>query len=201
MIINNFIKSFQIEKEYKIIITIECFLLIEKFNDTQGRLSFWSTLFAISNIKLDKKNKITCIDFCEIKNNYQVKLKINDLLKFKDKLIFKMRDLSSRDESKKLLQIKEIRKMKIDEIEAQIDEFKKLINKGIIDEYIVNTFVILCNKAFNYFYANQDSKCMDYTKLKGDLLKKEKVKNLLYSFNSQIEVFNKLPSLYKYYSI
>jgi hypothetical protein len=66
--INNFIKSLTNEKEYKIILTTECFLLIEKFSEKHGRISFWSTLFAINNIKLDKKNHIACIDFYKEEN-------------------------------------------------------------------------------------------------------------------------------------
>ena len=72
-------------------------------------------------------------------------------MKFKEKLISKMRHLSIKDESKKLLKIKEIRKMKIEEVEKYINDFKNLIYKGEIDDYIVNTFVILCDKAIDYF--------------------------------------------------
>ena len=106
-----------------------------------------------------------------------------------------MRNLSIKDQSKKLLTIKEIEKMKIDAVEREINNFKNLINKGEIDEYIVNTYVILCDKAIDYFNSNQNNKYMDYTKLKIDLLKIKKVKNLLNPPVYKIEFFNKFPSL------
>jgi catalase len=111
-----------------------------------------------------------------------------------------MRNLSIKNESKKLLQIKEIKEMKIDAIEAQISDFQKIINKGEINEYTVNIFIILCDKAIDYFYKNKDIKYKDYTKIKKDFLKIKNVENLLYSQETQIELFNRLPSLFKYYS-
>ena len=111
-----------------------------------------------------------------------------------------MRNLSIKDQSKKLLKIKEIRKMKIEEVEKYINDFKNLIYIGEIDDYIVNTFVILCDKAIDYFFANQNNKYMDYAKLKRDLLEIKKVKNLLNQPAYTIKLFNKLPSLFKYCS-
>ena len=111
-----------------------------------------------------------------------------------------MRNLSIQDQSKKLLKIKEIRKMKIEEVEKYINDFKNLIYIGEIDDYIVNTFVILCDKAIDDFFANQNNKYMDYAKLKKDLLEIKEVKNLLKQPLYTIKLFNKLPSLFKYCS-
>lgn len=205
--INNFIKSLSTEKEYRIILTKDCFLLIEKTKEDTGRIAFWSTLFAIKNIKLDKINRIACIDFYTQDKYYQILLKIFDLMKFKDSLLYKMSNLSIKDESKQLLRIKEIKKMKNDEIEKkikeierEIDDFKKIIYKEEVDEYIVNTFVILCDKAIDYFYINQNNKYLDYIDLKRDILKIKKVQNLINQPVYKTELFNKFPSLFKYYS-
>ena len=82
----NFIKSLNPKCPYHIILTEDCFLLLEKIDDKSGKIAFWSSLFAINDLQLNKCNKLTSINFYDDENNadYQLKLKIDNILLFRD---------------------------------------------------------------------------------------------------------------------
>ena len=66
---NAFIKSLNTKSNYKLILTEDCFLLFEKFDSGNGKIVFWSTLFAITDLQLNKLNKITSINFYDEETN------------------------------------------------------------------------------------------------------------------------------------
>ena len=90
-----FIKSLNTQANYELILTEECFLLLEKVNEREGKIAFWSSLFAITDLQLNKSKKITTINFYDDENDteFQLKLNVDNILLFRDSLANKMRNL------------------------------------------------------------------------------------------------------------
>ena len=142
---NLFIKSLNTKSNYELILTEDCFLLLEKLDSGNGKIVFWSSLFAITDLQLNKLNKITSMNFYDEETNseYQLKLKVDNILLFRDSLVKKMRSLKVKVESQKLikgqqqykrLSEKEIKAMKINDIEKNVNELKERITKGEISD-------------------------------------------------------------------
>ena len=152
-----FIKSLNIKSNYVLILTEDSFLLFEKLDSGNGKIVFWSSLFAITDLQLNKSKKITTINFFdeESEAEYQLKLRIDNILLFRDSLVKKMRTLKVKVNSQKLIKgqhlnrltEKEIRNMQIDDVDKNIKELKERINKGEINDYTVNTLTTLCGRA------------------------------------------------------
>ena len=183
------IKSLNLKMNYQLILTEDCFLLFEKLNDGNGKIAFWSSLFAITDLQLNKCHKMTSINFYDEESNteYQLKLKIDNILLFRDSLVKKMRTLKVKVESQKLIKgqtklkrltEKEIKEMKINEIEKNASELKARIEKGEVTDYTVNTFTTLCGKAIEYFSMLGNDKYMQYVEMMKEILKMEKVNKL-----------------------
>ena len=51
---NLFIKSLNIKSNYELILTEDCFLLFEKLDNGNGKIAFWSSLFAITDLQFNK---------------------------------------------------------------------------------------------------------------------------------------------------
>ena len=49
-----FIKSLNTRSNYELILTEDCFLLLEKLETGNGKIVFWSSLFAITDLQLNK---------------------------------------------------------------------------------------------------------------------------------------------------
>jgi formylmethanofuran dehydrogenase subunit E-like metal-binding protein len=124
---NKYIKSLNLKANHELILTEECFIIFEKMDSGNGKIVFWSSLFAITDLQLNKLKKMTTINFYddELNSEYQLKLKIDNILLFRDSLVKKMRSLKVRVESQKLLKgqqkykrlsEKEIKEMQIAEI-------------------------------------------------------------------------------------
>ena len=186
---NLFIKSLKPNANYQIILTEDCFLLFEKLDTGNGTIVFWSSLFAITDLQLNKCNKVTSINFYDEETNseFQLKLKIDNILLFRDILVKKMRTLKVKVESQKLikgqqqlkrLSEKEIKLMKIDDIEKNCKELKERITKGEISDYTVNTFTTLCGKAIEHFSMIGNDKYMQYVEMMKKVLQMEKVNKL-----------------------
>ena len=130
---NKYIKSLNLKANHELILTEECFIIFEKMDSGNGKIVFWSSLFAITDLQLNKLKKMTTINFYddELNSEYQLKLKIDNILLFRDSLVKKMRSLKVRVESQKLLKgqqkykrlsEKEIKEMQIAEIEKNAKE-------------------------------------------------------------------------------
>ena len=186
---NQFIKSLNIKADYELILTEDCLLLLEIKEKGIGKIAFWSTLFAITYLQLNKLNKLISLYFYDEEKNveYQLKLKLDGILLFRDSLVKKMRSLRVKVESQKLIkgqqQIKrltekEIKEMKIEEIEKTLTELKGRIDKGEISDYTVNTFTTLCGKAIEHFSKIGNDKYMEYVTMMKNVLQMEKVNKL-----------------------
>ena len=185
----NIIKSLSMESDYEIILTEDCFLLLEKMEDGNGKIAFWSSLFAINDLQLNKANKKVSINFYDDENNvdFQLNLKIANILLFRDLLVKKMKTLRVKVDSQKLLKgqqkikrltAKEIKGMKIDDIEKNSKDLRDRIIKGEINDYTVNTFTTLCGKAIEHFSMIGNEKYMDYVTMMKEVLNMEGVNQL-----------------------
>ena len=193
-----FIKSLSTNANYELILTEDCFLLIEKLDNGNGKIAFWSSLFAITDLQLNKCNKITSINFYDEETNseFQLKLKVDNILLFRDSLVKKMRILKVKVESQKLIKgqqqlkrltEKEIKSMKIDDIEKNTNELKERITKGEITDYTVNTFTTLCGKAIEHFSMIGNDKYMQYVEMMKNVLNMEKVNKLTIDDEKEIK--------------
>ena len=195
---NLFIKSLNTKANYELILTEDCFLLLEKMESGDGRIVFWSSLFAITDLQLNKLNKVTSINFYDEESNseFQLKIKVDNILLFRDSLVKKMRSLKVKVESQKLIKgqqqmkrltEKEIKAMKINDIEKNSKELKERIEKGDITDYTVNTFTTLCGKAIEHFSMIGDNKYMEYVEMMKNILQMEKVNKLTIDDEKEIK--------------
>ena len=109
MIKHLFIKSLNTKSSYELILTEDCFLLLEKVDNGNGRIVFWNSLFAITDLQLNKLNKVASMNFYDEETNqeFQLKLKVENILLFRDSLVKKMRLLKVKVESQKLIKGKQ----------------------------------------------------------------------------------------------
>ena len=197
---NLLIKSLNTKLNYELILTEDCFLLFEKLDSGNGKIVFWSSLFSITDLQLNKLKKITTLNFYDEETNYefQIKLKVDNILLFRDSLVKKMRSLKVKVSSQKLikgqtlnrLSEKEIRNMKINDIEKNTKELKERITKGEINDYTVNTFTTLCGKAIEQFSMVGNEKYMEYIEMMKSVLKLEGVDKLTKDNENEIKEFS-----------
>ena len=194
---NLYIKSLNTQSNYELILTEDSFLLLEKVDERDGKIVFWSSLFSITDLQLNKSKRITTINFYDDGNNleYQIKLNLDNILLFRDSLVNKMRNLKVKINSQKLikgqaikrLSEKEIRSMKINDIEKNTKELNERIHKGEINDYTVNTFTKLCGKAIEHFSMIGDEKYMEYMEMMKNTLKLEGVEKLTKETENEIK--------------
>ena len=163
-----------------------------------GKIAFWSSLFAITYLQLNKLNKLISLYFYDEEKNseYQLKLKLENILLFRDSLVKKMRTLRVKVESQKLIkgqqQIKrltekEIKEMKIKKKKKNTNELKERIEKGEITDYTVNTFTTLCGKAIEHFSMIGNDKYKEYVDMMKNVLQMEKVDKLTIDDEKEIK--------------
>ena len=90
---NKYIKSLNLKANHELILTEECFKKKKKMDSGNGKIVFWSSLFAITDLQLNKLKKMTTINFYddELNSEYQLKLKIDNILLYKEYLMKKKR--------------------------------------------------------------------------------------------------------------
>ena len=91
----------------------------------------------------------------------------------------------------KRLSEKEIKLMKIDDIEKNCKELKERITKGEISDYTVNTFTTLCGKAIEHFSMIGNDKYMEYVEMMKNVLQMEKVNKLTIDDEKEIKEHSK----------
>ena len=192
-----FIKSLNLKFNYILILTEDSFLLLEKLDSGIGKIVFWSSLFAITDLQLNKSKKITTINFFDDENNaeYQLKLRIDNILLFRDSLVKKMRSLKVKVNSQKLIKgqhlnrltEKEIRNMEIKDIEKNTKELKERIDKGEINDYTVSTFMTLSGRAIEYFSSINDEHFTEYMNMVKAVLSLEAVDKLIKDNEKEIK--------------
>jgi hypothetical protein len=176
------------DNDYTLIITDDCLILFEHYDNTanHGKVVFWATLYSITDLQVNKVQKVVSINFYndEKISEKHLKLKIDNILFFREALIKRMNSLKIKVDAKKLakgqtlekkLTDKEINTMSINQIIANINTLKAKIDNKEVNYYIVNTFTTLCGKAIEYYSANNDDSHMTYLLLMKEVISRDYV--------------------------
>ena len=189
--------------DYTIILSGDCFILFEHINEQNAKIIFWCSFYAISDIQIIQSLKSATINFYDNKSkkDFALKLYIENTILFRDILITRMKalnikisvkiiDSNSKNKEKKRLTIKDMSKMKLALLENNINDMKKIIDKGEIDEYTINTFSTLCGTAIDILSNSSkkvdEEKQKQYSKMMEDVYKLEKVDE----FKNNDEIIN-----------
>ena len=135
--------------------------------NNQAKIVFWCNVLSITDLQINKSQKVATINFYEDVENqdYRLKLIIDNIIIFRDTLVSRMNSLEIKvvskmvDPMKKLkrrITFKDMSRMKLDDIEQNAKELKQKIEKGEVDNYTVNTFTTLCGKAIEELNRNND---------------------------------------------
>ena len=80
---------------------------------------------------------------------------------------------------KRRITVKDLSRMKLNDIEENAKELKQKIEKGEVDNYTVNTFTTLCGKAIEELNKNNDElKQFEFMNMMKNVLQMEKVSKL-----------------------
>jgi hypothetical protein len=180
------------EIDYVVILSDDAFILFEVFenNPHSGKIVFWSTLYAITDMQVNKMQKIASLSFYNDENNTekQMKLRIDNILFFREALVKRMHNLKVGVESKKLIKgqhqekrltNREINIMNIEQIVENIEILKtKILINNQVNYYTVNTFTVLCGKAIEYYSAINDERHITYLTVMKEVLQREDVQKI-----------------------
>ena len=181
---------------YTIILSDDCFILFQNFENSSnlGKIIFWSTLFSITDIQINKEKKIIKINFYldEKKIEKTLILNIENILFFRETIFKLMSNLNIKIEAFKLtkgqlrekrITLKDINKMNINQIQDNIKYLLQKINHKEINFYVVNTFSILCGKAIEYYSINDNEqnkiKSKEYLNKMKEILSRKDVQLLM----------------------
>ena len=156
--------------------------------------------FSITDIKINKDKKVVRINLYDNDRDYEVlKLKISNILYFKETSIKKLSNLKIKAEINKLVKgnyienkitMRDINNMKIDQIEEYIEIFKHKIENDIVNYYIVDTFSLLSGKAIEYYSKIKSEKQMSFLLQMKTVLQRENVQNILNKNKNMDEELN-----------
>lgn len=176
--------------DFTLILSGDALILFEKMDSGNGKIVFWSSLYAITDLQINKMQKIVSINFYDEDSTTEshLKLYIENILFFRDTLVKKMNGLKIKSESIKLikgqkqskrLSAKEINTMtNINLIESNAQELKQRIEKGEINDYTVNTLSTLCGKAIEYYGNIGNERHKVFLEMMQTVLSMEGVKKL-----------------------
>ena len=143
---------------FLLIISDDCLVLFKQLEqeaevNCYGKIVFWALLFSITDIQINKDKKIVRINLYDNdKDKVILRLRIGNILYFKETLIKKMSNLKIKNEIDKLIKghyienkitMRDINTMNINEIEQFIEIFKHKIENDIVNYYIIDTFSLL----------------------------------------------------------
>ncbi len=139
------------------ILSDDAFILFELSDGNIGKLEFWATLYSITDVQINKMTKIASINFYNDDNNTEktIKLKIDNILFFREALVKRMGNLKVAVESKKIIKgqnvekritDKDINAMNISEVVKILDTLSEKIRENEVNFYMVNTFMKLVGK-------------------------------------------------------
>jgi hypothetical protein len=181
--------------DFTVIISDDCFVLFKNFPNEKkddlsfGKVVFWSSIFAITDLQINKERKVVRLHFySNDKQEEQLRLIIENILFFKETLIKKVSNFKTEVEINKLIKgkyienkinIRNINNLNMEQIEDGIFYFEKKLRGDEINFYIVDTFNFLCSKAIEYYSKVDGIKQMEYIIKMKDILQKEKVKEIL----------------------
>ena len=183
------------------ILSGDALILFDKMETGNGKILFWGALYSITNLQINKMKKIVNLSFYddETTTEYDLQLKIENILFFRDTLVKKMSSLKVKSESTKLIKghnigrrltNKEIITMKIEDIEKNVKDLEKRIEKGEINDYTVKTFSTLCGKAIEHYSMIGSDKHIEFLMVMKKILNLESVQKL--TIEDENEMKNKL---------
>lgn len=180
--------------DFTIIISDDCFILFKNFQTdkkelTFGKIVFWSSLFSITDLQINKDRKSVRIHFySNDKQEEQLRLVLDNVLFFKETLIKKLSNLKTEIEINKLIKgkymenkitAKDMNEMDLEQIEDGVKYFTKKIQNNEVNFYIVDTFNFLCSKAIEYYSKIDANKQLEYIMQMKNILQNPKVKEIL----------------------
>ena len=180
--------------DFSLVISDDVFLLFKNFENEKkelkfGKIVFWSTIFAINDMQINKERKAVRINFfSNDKSEERLRLIIGNVLFFKETLLKKMKNLKCEVESQKLIKgkyienkigMKDINNMSLEQIEEGVKFFQKKIENNEINFYVVDTFNFLSSKCIEYYSKVDVKKQMEYVIQLKDILQKPKVQEIL----------------------
>ncbi len=181
------------ESDYVLILSEDALILFENFenNPNSGKIVFWSSLYGITDLQVNKMQKIASINFYndETLQERHLKLKIDNILFFREALVKRMTTLKVKVEAKKLIKgqamekritDREINTMNITQIVQNINALKTKLDNNEINYYTVNTFTTLCAKAIEHYSAINDESHFTYLMLMKNMLQREDVQKITY---------------------
>ena len=180
--------------DFSLIISDDVFLLFKNFENEKkelkfGKIVFWSTIFAINDMQINKERKAVRINFfSNDKSEERLRLIIENVLFFKETLLKKMKNLKCEVETQKLIKgkyienkigMKDINNMSLEQIEEGVKFFQKKIKNNEINFYVVDTFNFLSSKCIEYYSKADAKKQFEYVMQLKDILQNPKVQEIL----------------------
>ena len=179
--------------DFILVLSDDCLVLFKQFetNKNLGKVVFWASLFAMTDLQINKDKKVVRMNFySDEKEQQQLRLKMFNVLFFRETLVKKMSNLKVTIEASKLIKgqsierrltANDIKHMTIKQLEYYINLFKKRIESDDINLYIINTFSILSGKAIEYYSKNDDGRQKEFLIQMQEVLKREDIQRLLKS--------------------
>ena len=181
------------EGGYTLILTDDCLILFENFenNPSIGKIIFWATLYAITDVQINKNTKMVKLNFYaeEKQSSKSIRLIFGNVLFFRDALVKRMNNLKIKVEAmkntrsennEKRLTARDIAVMSIEEIEEEFKILRTKIENNKLSYYVINTYSILCGKAIEYYSANDDQgKQSDYLQEMKIILMRPEVQKIM----------------------
>ena len=138
---------------------------------------------------MNKMQKIASINFYNDENLLErgLKLKIDNILFFREALVRRMTNLKVKVEAKKLIKgqlqerrltNREMNTMNINQITQNINLLKQKIDNNEISYYNVNTLTTLCSKAIEFYSAINDDSHLIYLNIMKAVLQREDVQKI-----------------------
>jgi hypothetical protein len=177
--------------DFILVLSDDCLVLFKQFetNKNLGKVVFWASLFAMTDMQINKDLKVVRLNFySDEKEQQQLRLKMFNVLFFRETLVKKMSNLKVTIEANKLvkgqsierrLTANDIKHMNIKQLEYYINLFKKKIEGDEINLYIINTFSILSGKAIEYYSKNDDERQKQILMQMQEVLKREDIQKQL----------------------
>jgi hypothetical protein len=180
--------------DFTLIVSDDAFVLFKNFENEKkelkfGKIVFWSTIFAMNDMQINKERKAVRINFfSNDKKEERLRLIIENALFFKETILKKMKNLKCEVETQKLIKgkyvenkigMKDINNMSLEQIEEGIQFFQKKIESNEINFYIVDTYNFLSSKCIEYYSKVDAKKQLEYVMKLKTVLQNPKVQEIL----------------------
>ena len=183
------------ENECTLVLTDDSIIIFDVTENPQvGKLIFWSTLYSIIDAQINKIQKFTMLRLFNDETNKEItfKIKLDNILFFREALLKRMNSLSVRSETKKIIKgetvekrltDKDVLKMEIENVVEYYNIFNDKIDKGDLSYYNVTTFFNLTQKAVEYYSARNDENHVIYLNAMKSIFGREDIQKILYGDN------------------